>query len=92
MSILIEPIISEKAMRDAEIGKYVFRIKREANKAEIAKAIEKLYKVNCVKVNCVNVRGEEKLIRGRFRAKTKPYKKAIVTLKKGQKIPEFIEK
>ena len=92
MRILIKPVITEKSMTDVSLGRYVFMVAKSANKPEIAKAIYDLYKVKPVKINIITKKGEEKLIRGRYPAKTKSTKKAIVTLKKGQKIPGFEEK
>lgn len=92
MQVLIEPKISEKAIGMSQAGKYIFKIHRLANKTQVAQAIEELYKVKVVKVNVIHNPGEEKLTRGRFRSKIQRFKKAIVTLKKGQKIPGFEEK
>lgn len=92
MQILIEPKISEKAIGAADQGKYIFKVNPKANKPQVAKAIEDLYKVVVTKVNIVHNPGEVKLTRGRFKTKIRPFKKAIVTLKKGQKIPGFEEK
>jgi large subunit ribosomal protein L23 len=92
MQILIEPKISEKAIGMSQAGKYVFKVHPKANKAQVAHAIEELYKVKVVKVNMIHNPQEEKIIRGRFRSKIKSFKKAVVTLKKGQKIPGFEEK
>lgn len=72
--------------------KYIFAVASFANKPEIAKAIFNLYKVKPIKINIISVKGEKKLVRGRYQAKIKPWKKAIVTLKKTDKIPGFEEK
>jgi len=79
-------------MSAISLNKYLFRVAQKANKAEIAKAIFNLYKVKPLKINITSIKGEQKLIRGRFHAKIKPWKKATVTLKKGDKIPGFEEK
>ncbi len=92
MQVLIEPKISEKAIGMSQQSKYVFKIHPLANKAQVAQAIGEMYKVKVIKVNMIHNPGEEKLTRGRYRSKIKPFKKAIVTLKKGQKIPGFEEK
>ena len=92
MAILIKPIISEKSMSGIPVHKYVFAVEMGANKPEIAKAIFTLYKVKPIKINIVAVKGEKKLVRGRYLAKIKPWKKAIITLKKTDKIPGFEEK
>jgi len=92
MDVLVRPQITEKAMKDISQGKYVFQINPHANKVQVARAIEDLYKVKVQSVNIIRIHGEEKVVRGRFKAKIKEVKKAIVTLKKGQKIPGFEEK
>jgi len=89
MQILISPIITEKSLAKTEKGYYTFMVLKTANKVEIAKAIKDLYNVDAVSVNVLRVKGEEKLKRGRFKTKTKEYKKAIIGLKEGQKIPGF---
>lgn len=87
--IIIAPKISEKSMGFTPDGKYVFEVSIKVNKIEIAKAIESIYKVNVKKINVINTQGKIKNFRGRASGKTKNRKKAIVTLKKGQKIAEF---
>jgi len=88
--VLIRPLITEKATNLSAIGKYLFEVAPKANKTDIKKAIKFLYKVNPIKVNIIKVRGK-KVRYGKARGKTKNWKKAIVTLKKGEKI-EFTEK
>jgi len=85
---ILRPVITEKTMNYATQGKYTFEV-AEANKPEIAKAIEKAFKVEVTKVNISISKPENKLIKGRFKATTKLWKKAIVTIKKGQKIEGF---
>jgi len=89
MQILISPLITEKSLAKTEKGYYTFSVAKKANKAQIAKAVSDLYNVGVASVNVMRVKGEEKLIRGRFKTTTKDYKKAIVALKVGQKIPGF---
>lgn len=84
------PIISEKSMEDAEMGKYVFIISAGASKAEIRRAISELYGVDVVKVNVVNLPPKPKRY-GRHTYKTGTVRKAIVTLTEGQTIPEITE-
>ena len=79
------PIITEKATILSEQNKTVFKVHVKANKNNIKKNIEKLFKVNVVKVNIINQKTKIKLKQGRKSYKT-GYKKAIVTLKKGQSI------
>lgn len=92
MQTLIRPVITEKAILANALGKYIFEIQSDANKAQVASAVSEMYKVEVIRVNIIHKRSEEKLIRGRFKGKTKAVKKAVVTLKKGQKIPGFEEK
>jgi len=89
MQILISPLITEKSLAKTEKGYYTFMVAKKANKPQIAKAVSDLYNVSVSSVNVIRVKGEEKLIRGRFKTTTKDYKKAIVALKVGQKIPGF---
>jgi large subunit ribosomal protein L23 len=83
--ILIAPHITEKATNLAEKNRYVFRIWQKANKNEIKKAIEDLYKVNVIDVKIINVPPKERRL-GRISGWKKGFKKAIVKIKGGQKI------
>ena len=80
-----QPIITEKATTLSEQNKTVFKVHSGANKKAIKKNIEKLFKVNVVKINIINTKTKNKLKQGRLATKS-GYKKAIVTLKKGQSI------
>lgn len=83
--LLLTPRVSEKAALLASKGTYVFNVPLSANKVEIRKAIESLYKVNVDSVR--SVRGIGKFVsRGRVRGQRSNWKKALVTLKKGQKL------
>jgi len=86
--IIIRPILTEKFHLLSEKGEYVFEISKKANKMEVKKAIEKMFKVNVDKVKIVNLPQKEKRW-ARIKGKTKGIKKAIVKLKKGQKIEAF---
>tara|TARA_B100001059_G_scaffold164975_1_gene164550 strand:- start:657 stop:950 length:294 start_codon:yes stop_codon:yes gene_type:complete len=79
------PIITEKATILSEQNKTVFKVHEKANKRTIKKNIEKIFKVNVVKVNIINQKSKLKLKQGRKSIKS-GYKKAIITLKKGQSI------
>ena len=79
------PIITEKATILSEQNKTVFKVHERANKKVIKKNIEKLFKVNVVKVNIINKKSILKFTRGR-NSRVKGYKKAVITLKKGQSI------
>ena len=83
--VLLGPRVSEKAGKLAESGKYVFNVIKNANKVEIKKSVERFYKVNVVLVNILNTKGKTRNS-GRISGVTSGFKKAIVTLKKGQKI------
>lgn len=89
MQILIKPVISEKIMANLEQNKYIFEVHPKANKHQIASAIEEIYKVTVTAVNTIKVRRKDRIVRGRFKATTPEKKKAIVTLKKGDKIKGF---
>ncbi len=86
--IIIRPIITEKSNRLTTEGKYVFEVKRDANKIEIAKAVEALFNVTVTEMNTMTVRGKLKR-QGRFEGRTPTWKKAVVTLKAGDRIPLF---
>ena len=82
---IIRPIITEKATVLSEQNKTVFKVHKSANKKNIKKNIEKIFKVNVIKVNIINLKSKVKLKQGRLSTKS-GYKKAIITLKKGQSI------
>lgn len=86
--IILTPIITEASMEALEMNKYTFKVAKNANKIEIAKAIEELFGVKVVKVNTMNCRGRKKRV-GRFEGMTPSWKKAIVTLAEGEKTIEF---
>ena len=86
--VLKSPIITEKATRNtAEINQYTFRVRKDANKTDIHRAIETIYSVDVQSVNVMNVKGKTKS-RGvrRNPGKTSGWKKALVKLKEGQTI------
>jgi len=90
---ILRPVISEKSMDQTQHGRYTFRVAGDANKLQIKRAIEDLFKVDVVTVNVLNTKAKEKTRGRRQRGQkgwTKPWKKAIVTLASGQKI-EFFE-
>ena len=82
---IISPLITEKSTNLSEQNKVVFKINKKANKISIKKNIEKIFKVNVIKVNIINKQNRTKTTRGK-KVKVQGYKKAIVTLKKGQNI------
>ena len=82
---ILSPIITEKSTNISEQNKIVFRVPLKANKKNLKTSIEKIFKVNVTKVNIINKRNRIKTTRGK-KVKVKGYKKAIITLKKGQNI------
>ena len=88
--IIIAPVITEKSMSGIADKKYTFKVAKDANKIEIADAVEKLFKVNVAKVNTISVRGRFKRM-GRNEGYRPDWKKAIVTLTENSKTIEFFE-
>ena len=82
---ILSPIVTEKSTNLSEQNKIVFSVPNSSNKVIIKKNIEKIFKVNVTKVNIINKQTRNKISRGR-KVKVKGYKKAIITLKKGQTI------
>ena len=82
---ILSPIVTEKSTSLSEQNKIVFKVPNKSNKSILKKNIEKIFKVNVVKVNIINKQSRKKIIRGK-KVKIKGYKKAIITLKKGQSI------
>jgi len=88
--IILRPVITEKSMAAIAERKYTFKVKKDANKFEIAKAVEALFDVKVCKVNTINVRGQYRRMgmKGGYRPN---WKKAIVTLAENSKGIEFFE-
>lgn len=87
--VIVSPRITEKAMADALLNQYTFVVHPQATKTQIRHAIEEIFHVNVLQVNTVNVRGKARTFarRGvRVRGRQSDYKKAVVTIKAGQKI------
>ena len=82
---ILQPIITEKATGLSEQNKVLFKVRNDASKISIKKNIEKIFKVNVIKVNTITKKSKNKIVRGKIGIK-KGYKKALVTLKKGQSI------
>jgi large subunit ribosomal protein L23 len=86
--IILEPIITEKAITAKKENRYLFRVHPKANKIEIKRAVEALFKVSVQAVNTVAVKGKSRMLG--FKPGNMPsYKKAYVTVKAGQKIEEL---
>ena len=82
---ILAPVVTEKSTNLSEFNKIVFKVPNGANKKNLKKNIEKIFKVNVTKINIINKQRRVKITRGR-KIKISGYKKAIVTLKKGQNI------
>lgn len=85
LDIIIAPVITEKTANMEAEGKYAFKVANKANKTEVKQAIEKKFNVKVEKVNIVNSHPKHKRV-GRYEGMTSRYKKAIVTLAKGETI------
>ena len=82
---ILSPVVTEKSTNLSEQNKIVFKVPAKANKNNLKKSIEKIFKVNVTKINIINKQSRNKLSRGR-KIKKSGFKKAIITLKKGQSI------
>ena len=82
---ILSPIVTEKSTNLSEQNKIIFKVPFKANKKNLKKNIEKIFKVNVTKINIINKQSRKKITRGR-KVKIAGYKKAIITLKKGQTI------
>ena len=82
---ILSPLVTEKSTNLSELNKVVFKVNSLADKKSIKKSIEKIFKVNVIKINIINKQRRIKMARGK-KAKVRGYKKAIITLKKGQNI------
>jgi large subunit ribosomal protein L23 len=82
---IISPVVTEKSTNLSEQNKIVFKVPYTANKKNLKKNLEKIFKVNVTKINIINKKTRDKSTRGK-KVKVLGYKKAIITLKKGQSI------
>ena len=82
---IISPLVTEKSTNLSEQNKIIFKVNAKANKKTLKSNIEKIFKVNVTKVNIINNKTRIKITRGK-KVKVKGFKKAIITLKKGQNI------
>ena len=85
LDTIISPSITEKSTSLSKFNKVVFKVHKGASKNSIKRSIEKIFKVNVIKINTINIKGKNKLVRNKKSFKS-GYKKAVVTLKKGQSI------
>jgi len=88
--IILKPIITEKSNDGLPLGKYTFKVAKDANKLEIAEAVENLFGVKVAKVNTMHCRGRVRRV-GKYTGKTPDWKKAIVKLSPGSKTIEFFD-
>ena len=89
--IVIRPIITEQSMEDMDIKMYVFEVAKDANKVEIAKAVEEIFGVRVIKVTTINVKGKTKRVGANPQGTTKSWKKAVVKLSEDSKNIEIFE-
>ena len=82
---ILSPILTEKTTNLSDQNKVVFKVPKSANKKNLKTNIEKIFKVNVTKINIINKQNRQKLTRGK-KVKVSGFKKAIITLKKGQSI------
>ena len=82
---ILSPMVTEKSTNLSEQNKIVFKVPTGANKVSLKKNIEKIFKVNVIKINTIKNKPKTKIVRGRL-GKKSGFKKAVVTLKKGQTI------
>ena len=82
---ILSPVVTEKSTNLSEMNKVIFKVNNLADKKSIKKSIEKIFKVNVIKINIINKQRRIKIARGK-KVKVRGYKKAIITLQKGQNI------
>ena len=82
---ILSPLVTEKSTILSDQNKIVFKVPSKANKINLKKNIEKIFKVNVTKINIINKQPRKKIVKGK-KVKVSGYKKAIITLKKGQNI------
>ena len=82
---ILSPLLTEKSTNLSEQNKVVFKVPSSANKKNLKTNIEKIFKVNVTKINIINKQNRTKVTRGK-KVKVSGFKKAIITIKKGQSI------
>ena len=82
---IIAPLVTEKSTNMSDQNKIIFKVPSKTNKIILKKNIEKIFKVSVTKINIINKQPRKKVVRGK-KVKVSGYKKAIITLKKGQNI------
>ena len=86
--IIVRPLITEKSMKLVDEGKYTFEVKQGANKVEVKKAVEELFKVDVTAINMMNTQRKRRRV-GKYAGLRPAVQKAIVTLAEGQKLDVF---
>jgi len=82
---ILSPVVTEKSTNLSDQNKIIFKVPNKTNKINLKKNIEKIFKVNVTKINIINKQPRKKIVKGK-KVKVMGYKKAIITLKKGQSI------
>ena len=82
---ILSPLVTEKSTNLSDQNKIIFKVPNKANKINLKKNIEKIFKVNVTKINIINKQTRKKIVRGK-KVQVRGHKKAIITLKKGQSI------
>ena len=85
LNLIKKPVITEKSTANAQFNKYIFEVRNDANKINIKKTIEDIYKVKVQKLNSLNVKSKPKVFKGQ-RGTRSGLKRIIVTLKEGNTI------
>ncbi len=89
MSVVVRPLITEKATRLSGENKYAFEVRREANKVQVKEAVEKAFNVRVASVNVMIMKGKSRRVRGNRLMHRPDWKKAVVTLAAGDKLELF---
>ena len=85
LNLIKKPVITEKSTANAQFNKYIFEVRNDADKINIKKTIEEIYKVKVQKLNSLNVKSKPKVFKGQ-RGTRSELKRIIVTLKEGNTI------
>jgi large subunit ribosomal protein L23 len=86
--IIVRPLMTEKSTKLKENDKYSFVVHNDANKIMVENAVKRIFNVTPLSVNILNIKGKKKRVRSKY-GYTSDYKKAVVTVKKGEKIAIF---
>lgn len=87
--LILGPLITEKSMKDAQLGKFTFRVAKLAGKKDIRSVIQKRFKVNVMSISTQTIKPKQKRTMQKSYSMTSFWKKAVVELKKGEKISLF---